>query len=185
MRPGTGFLILLLPALAACSAGAPEAYQIGNGVPASPVPPVAVTPLDAFILQVATAGSPVPQAGGTNLERYTGYYGGTYQGCARVAVLVEPPHHTDNVLVCGGRIRDTSVPVPALPGDANFDAMRNSLSQSAWATGRSMSGLYGGSYQIIATPFAPHNAAGFGLVASMVAAGAIIVDWRQDRVCGP
>ena len=32
MRPGTGVLILLLPALAACSAGAPEVYQIGNGI---------------------------------------------------------------------------------------------------------------------------------------------------------
>ncbi len=185
MRPGLTVLIAFFPVLAACSAGAPEVYQIGNGAPAPQAPPVAVTPLDAFILHVSSAESPVPQAGGTNLERYTGYYGGMYQGCARVAVLIERSHHTDNVLVCDGRIHGATAPVPALPDDANFVAMRASLSQSAWATGRTMSELYGGSYQVIATPLVPHSAAGCGLVASMVAAGSVIVDWRQDRVCVP
>ena len=182
-------IAFLLPVLGACSAQSPQVYEIGGGAPTQASEHVAVSatlpPLDAFILQVASAGSPVPLAGGTNLERYTGYYGGAYDGCARVAVLLEPPHHTDNVLVCNGRIRATSDPIPALPGDSNFVAMRDSLSRSAWSTGRAMTGEYGGSYQIVATPLAPHNAAGCGLVASLVTAGPIIVDWRQDRVCGP
>ena len=175
---------LILPALAACTTSSPEVYQIGLEAPEGPSHTASMDPLDAFALQVASAASPVPLAGGTNLERYTGYYGGAYNGCARVAVLVEPPHHTENVLICGGHIRGVTEPTPALPGDANFLAMRDSLSRSAWSAGRPMAGVYGGAYQITATPLAPHNAAGCGLVASMVTAGPVIVDWRQDRVCG-
>ena len=184
----TILLASLLSALAACSSQAPAVYQVGGGAPVQSWERVAgsgaSTPLDAFALQVASAASPVPLAGGTNLERYTGYYGGAYNGCERVAVLVEPPHHTENMLICGGHIRGVTEPTPALPGDANFLAMRDSLSRSAWSAGRPMAGVYGGAYQITATPLAPHNAAGCGLVASMVTAGPVIVDWRQDRVCG-
>ena len=176
---------LILPALAACTVSGPEVYQIGPGTPRAPSHVASLDPLDAFVLQVASAASPAPLAGGTNLERYTGYYGGVYNGCVRVAVLVEPSHHMDNVVVCGGQIRGVTDPTPGLPGDANFVAMRDSMSRSAWSTGKPMTGVYGGAYQITATPLAPYNAAGCGLVASTVTAGPVIVDWRQDRVCGP
>lgn len=132
---------------------------------------------------VARARTSLDNVDGHTLWR--GVYGGeSAHGCSRVRLnIVEKPAHQWHYLVCGVDVREIRDVAPEPPRDKRLIVVLNGLTQAAWRTGRVQRMPYDG-YELEAEAVGPSSFGGCRLVEQRLVYQDMLVDVREERVCG-